>query len=94
MKSKLKIAILGTKGVPNNYGGFEQFAEFFSKYLYSKSYDVTVYNPSYHPYNEKVFDGVKIRKVFCPEKYLGGFAHIIYDFLCLKDALSDRKSVV
>jgi len=94
MKIKLKIAILGTKGVPNNYGGFEQFAEFFSKYLYSKGYDVTVYNPSYHPYNEKVFDGVKIRKVFCPEKYLGGFAHIIYDFLCLKDALSKKYDII
>ncbi|MBP9134895.1 MAG: DUF1972 domain-containing protein, partial [Saprospiraceae bacterium] len=23
----MKIAILGTKGIPNNYGGYEQFAE-------------------------------------------------------------------
>ena len=28
-----KIAILGTKGVPNNYGGFEQFADFLSRKL-------------------------------------------------------------
>ena len=26
----MKIAILGTRGIPNNYGGFEQFAEYLS----------------------------------------------------------------
>ena len=25
----MKIAILGTRGIPNYYGGFEQFAECF-----------------------------------------------------------------
>ncbi|MBC8303666.1 MAG: DUF1972 domain-containing protein, partial [Pelagibacterales bacterium] len=24
----MKIAIIGTRGIPNNYGGFEQFAEY------------------------------------------------------------------
>ena len=26
----MKIAITGTRGIPNQYGGFEQFAEFLS----------------------------------------------------------------
>ena len=26
----MKIAILGTRGIPNNYGGFEQFAEYLA----------------------------------------------------------------
>jgi hypothetical protein len=26
----MRIAILGTRGIPNNYGGFEQCAEYLS----------------------------------------------------------------
>ena len=30
----MKIALLGTRGVPNNHGGFEQFAEYFSVFYF------------------------------------------------------------
>ena len=33
---KEKIAIIGTRGIPNNYGGFEQFAEYLSVGLVDK----------------------------------------------------------
>ena len=32
----MKIAILGTRGIPNNYGGFEQCAEMLSAGLVAK----------------------------------------------------------
>ena len=32
----MNIAIIGTRGIPNNHGGFEQFAEYFSVYLAAK----------------------------------------------------------
>ena len=32
-----KIGIIGTRGIPNQYGGFEQFAQFFSEHLDRKS---------------------------------------------------------
>jgi len=32
----MKIGILGTRGIPNNYGGFEQFAQFLSQNLTEK----------------------------------------------------------
>ncbi len=35
----MKIAILGTRGIPNYHGGFEQFAEFFSIFLQQKEID-------------------------------------------------------
>ena len=50
----MKIAILGTRGIPNNYGGFEQCAESLSVGLAKKGYDVTVYNPSFHHMKRKV----------------------------------------
>jgi hypothetical protein len=57
---KLKIGILGTRGIPNHYGGFEQFAEHLSSGLLRRGHDVSVYNSSLHPYQEKEWNGVKI----------------------------------
>ena len=56
----MKIGILGTRGVPNYHGGFEQFAEFFSVYLAQLNHEVSVYNSSKHPFQEKKFKGVNI----------------------------------
>jgi glycosyltransferase involved in cell wall biosynthesis len=39
----VKVAILGTRGVPANYGGFETFAEELGARLASRGHDVTVY---------------------------------------------------
>ena len=83
----MKIAILGTRGIPNNYGGFEQCAEQLSVQLVEKGYDVTVYSVNNHPYNKKYFKGVRVIKKWCPEHIIGSAAHFIYDFICLKDAL-------
>ena len=40
---KPRIAILGTRGIPANYGGFETFAEELSARLAQAGYPVTVY---------------------------------------------------
>jgi glycosyltransferase involved in cell wall biosynthesis len=42
----LKIAILGTRGVPANYGGFETLAEELGRRLADRGHDVTVYGRS------------------------------------------------
>ena len=39
----MKIAIIGTRGVPANYGGFETFAEELGWRLADRGHDVTVY---------------------------------------------------
>jgi glycosyltransferase involved in cell wall biosynthesis len=90
----MKIAVLGTKGIPNNYGGFEQFAEYLSKGLVQRGHDVTVYNPHFHEYKESCFEGVKIKRVYSPEKYLGSSANFLYDYLCLKDALTHEYDII
>ena len=83
----MKIAILGTRGIPNNYGGFEQFAECVSVSLVKRGHQVTVYNPHFHYYQSDTYNGVMIRKIYSPEKSIGASANFIYDYLCLKDAL-------
>ena len=56
----LNIGIMGTRGIPNAYGGFEQFASQLSVRLVNKGHEVAVYNSSLHPYRENEWQGVKI----------------------------------
>ena len=82
----MKIAILGTRGIPNYYGGFEQFAEFFSVYLVEKGHDVYCYNSHNHKFQEKTFKGVNIIHKHDPEYKFGTFGQFIYDFNCIMDS--------
>ena len=82
----MKIAILGTRGVPNYYGGFEQFAEFFSVYLVQKGHEVYCYNSHDHPFQEKSFHGVNIIHQYDPEYKYGTFGQFIYDYNCIMDS--------
>ena len=84
----MKIAFVSTRGIPNNYGGFEQFAEYISVGLAQRGHDVTVYSPKYHPYHKDEYKGVHIRHIYSPEKWMGGsVGSFFYDFACLRDAL-------
>jgi glycosyltransferase involved in cell wall biosynthesis len=82
----MKIAILGTRGIPNYYGGFEQFAEFFSVYLVEKGHEVFVYNSHNHPFQEKKFNGVNLIHQNDPEHKLGTFGQFVYDYNCIMDS--------
>jgi glycosyltransferase involved in cell wall biosynthesis len=44
----LRIAILGTRGIPANYGGFERFAEECAAGLAQRGHEVTVYGRSHY----------------------------------------------
>lgn len=83
----LRIAILGTRGIPNNYGGFEQFAEYLAVGLKERGHDVAVYIPHFHPYKKDEFKGVRLHRVISPERLLGAAANFLYDYLCLRDAI-------
>ncbi|MFD1314945.1 DUF1972 domain-containing protein [Namhaeicola litoreus] len=81
----MNIGIIGTKGIPNRYGGFEQFAEFLSVYLVEKGHSVTVYCPNHQSYKSKIYKGVNL--VFKTEpSFLGPSGQFIYDFHCLRHA--------
>jgi glycosyltransferase involved in cell wall biosynthesis len=84
--NKLKIGILGTRGIPNYHGGFEQFTEYFSVYLAEKSHEVYVYNSSSHSYQDKTFNGVNIIHCYDPEEKIGTTGQFIYDLNCILDS--------
>jgi glycosyltransferase involved in cell wall biosynthesis len=82
----MKVAILGTRGIPNNYGGFEQLAEFLSVQLVERGHEVWVYNSSLHPYKKEIFKGVNIIACKDPESKVGTFGQFVYDFNCIMDS--------
>ncbi|MGC4040945.1 MAG: DUF1972 domain-containing protein [Flavobacterium sp.] len=90
----MKIAILGTRGVPNYYGGFEQFAEFFSVYLVQQGHEVYCYNSHDHPFQEKSFHGVNIIHKYDPEYKLGTFGQFIYDYNCIMDSRKRNFDII
>src|SRR5450432_228877 len=90
----LKIAILGTRGVPNNYGGFEHIAGHLSRGLVQKGHEVTVYNSSKHPYKEKQWHGVQIIHRFDPEFLIGTPGQFLYDLNCILDVRKKDYDIV
>lgn len=87
----MKIAFISTRGIPNNYGGFEQFAEYISVGLAERGHEVTVYSPHYHPYKDDEYKGVRIKHIYSPEQWMGGsLGSFFYDYSCLKDALKNE----
>jgi glycosyltransferase involved in cell wall biosynthesis len=82
----LKIGILGTRGIPNHYGGFEQFAEHLSLSLFQRGHDVSVYNSSLHPYKKREWNGVKIIHCRDWEHKIGTAGQFFYDLNCINDA--------
>ena len=91
----MKIAILGTRGIPNNYGGFEQCAEYLSVGLVEKGHSVIVYSPEFHPYKEDTYKGVKIIRKPSPQHIFGNSAsNFIYDYLCLRDAVKKDIDII
>ena len=90
----MRIGILGTRGIPNQYGGFEQFAEYAAPLLVERGHEVFVYNSSSHPFNLKEWKGVTLIRKKDPENRLGTFGQFIYDFNCILDARNRKFDVI
>jgi glycosyltransferase involved in cell wall biosynthesis len=90
----MKIAILGTRGVPNRYGGFEQCAEYLASGLIEMNYDVTVYNCHTHPYKLNEWKGVKIVHCYDPEDKWGTVGQFVYDLNCIMHARKQSYDII
>ena len=88
---KLKVAILGTRGIPNYYGGFEHIAEYVSAGLVNKGYDITVYNSHNHPYVIDDWNGVKIVHCYDPEYLVGSSGQGAELVQCWGDCVVDGR---
>jgi len=82
------LAILGTRGIPASYGGFETFAEELSTRLVERGHQVTVYCRQRYP--ETQFRGVRLQ--YLPtirHKYFDTIAHAAVSTLHLMAHRSD-----
>lgn len=79
------LAILGCRGIPARYGGFESFAEQLSVRLVEAGVDVHVYCEKRDADAETdVFKGVSIKRISSPS--IGPLSSLVYDLKCLWQA--------
>jgi glycosyltransferase involved in cell wall biosynthesis len=90
----LNIAIIGSRGIPNYYGGFEQMAQYLAVGLLNKGHEVTVYNSHLHPYQEKEWHGVKLIHCYDAEDKIGTAGQFVYDFNCIMNARRNKYDVM
>jgi len=89
----LRIALLGTRGIPAAYGGFETFAEELSARLAARGHDVTVYTrPGGVSARVATHRGARVRLLpTIPTKYLDTVVHTLLSAL---DAAARRYDAV
>jgi glycosyltransferase involved in cell wall biosynthesis len=90
----MKISIIGTRGIPNHYGGFEQCAEYLALGLVKRGFEVIVYNSHNHPYKQKEWNGVKIVHCYDPEDKLGTAGQFVYDLNCILDVRKRNCDII
>src|SRR5215813_8453633 len=89
----MKIAILGTRGIPANYGGFETFAEQLGTRLATRGNEVTVYGRKhYSTTTAKFYNNVKL--VTLPTIRHKYFDTIVHTFLSVLHALPHKYDVI
>jgi len=76
-----RIALLGSRGIPARYGGFETFAQELACGLVARGFEVTVFVDGREPPGPAEFRGVRLERVAVP---LGGAAGTLaYDLASL-----------
>ena len=79
-RSNLKIALMGTRGVPASYSGFETCVEQLGQRLVERGHEVTVYCRSHHiTYPEPYYKGMRLVKLpTISNKYLDTIVHSFF----------------
>lgn len=90
----MKVAIVGTRGIPNRYGGFERFAEQISSRFADQGHQVTVYCRRAFTSPDDLYDK-RVRRVIVPsvhQKHLDTWVSTF--FAAVHVAFSDNDIVL
>jgi glycosyltransferase involved in cell wall biosynthesis len=89
----MRIAILGIRGVPANYGGFETFAEQLGRRLVQRGHQVTVYGRDQSvPRGTREYLGMRVVRLPAPRsKY---FETVVHSLFASFHALTVRYDVI
>ena len=89
----MKIAIVGARGIPVNYGGFETCAEQLATRLTRKGHEVTVYCcKPYSKSNEKTYKGIE--RIILPTIRKKSLEKVVFSVLSLLHVSFTRVNVV
>lgn len=77
----MKLAILGTRGIPAEYGGYETFAEELAVRLAQRGHEVTVFCEKGQGNTDKSYKGVRLEYVHAPS--LGPLSIVWFDTHCM-----------
>ena len=89
----MKIAFIGSRGIPRCYSGFETFVEEVATRLVGLGHDVTVYNRlPFNTYDKNEFKGVHIERIrTIPGK---GTDTLVHSALCTLHTLTRKFDIV
>lgn len=93
MNRTMKIAIMGIRGIPASYGGFETLVEELAPRLVQKGHEVTVYGRSnIIDYEGQYYRGVRLRILpTISHKY---FDTVVHTFLSILDSFFGEYDVI
>lgn len=83
----MNVLILGTRGIPAQYGGFETFAENFSRYLVARGHSVVVYcqSDTEGAPRREIWQGIELVQIYGGS---GPRGTIAFDLACVRDAVT------
>jgi len=91
----VKLAILGSRGIPAQHGGFETFAESLSLYLVNRGWEVTVYCQQDGPDGPPTYDEWRgVKRVTIPVSRAGAPGTIIFDWRSTLHAAKNLNSLL
>ncbi len=91
MENKKKIAIIGSRGIPAEFGGFETFAEHLALGLVAKGVEVTVFCESTQKYDKPEYKGVDLIYIKTPN--IVGIRSIWFDLISILKTLQNYDVV-
>lgn len=88
------VSILGCRGIPGNYGGFETFAERLALHLTEQGWAVTVYcqADTVKQIREETWNGIRLIQVPSPDA--GAFGSVLFDWKAVKHAANESRLVL
>lgn len=87
----IRVVILGSRGIPAEFGGFETFAEQLSVRLVNKGIKVTVFCEKGQSYKGKTYKGVNLEYIWTPN--IVGFRSIWFDMISIIKALRNSDII-
>lgn len=89
----MKIAMIGTRGVPASYGGFETCVEELGKRLVERGHEVTVYcRDSYYDQKQRSYLGMRL--IYLPNLKRKSLDTLSHTFLSVLDAVREPFDVL